>query len=70
MQDFLSRLKIPVYPQTLNFILLSRYNGKGTNQIETDLILFFIEVKEMELAEIRNELEKTAKKLADFRGSL
>jgi hypothetical protein len=24
----------------------------------------------MELAEIRNELEKTAKKLADFRGSL
>lgn len=24
----------------------------------------------MELADIRNELEKTAKKLADFRGSL
>ncbi|MDQ1000832.1 hypothetical protein QFZ28_001232 [Neobacillus niacini] len=30
----------------------------------------FIEVKKMELAEIRNELEKTAKRLADFRGSL
>ncbi len=30
----------------------------------------FIEVKEMELAEIRNELEKIAKRLADFRGSL
>jgi hypothetical protein len=28
------------------------------------------EVTNMELAEIRNELEKTAKKLADFRGSL
>jgi hypothetical protein len=27
-------------------------------------------VKIMELAEIRNELERTAKKLADFRGSL
>jgi hypothetical protein len=27
-------------------------------------------VTNMELAEIRNELEKTAKKLADFRGSL
>lgn len=30
----------------------------------------FIEVTKMELAEIRNELEKTAKRLADFRGSL
>jgi hypothetical protein len=30
----------------------------------------FPEVTDMELAEIRNELEKTAKKLADFRGSL
>ncbi|AND42200.1 peptide chain release factor 2 [Cytobacillus oceanisediminis 2691] len=28
------------------------------------------EVTEMELADIRNELEKTAKILADFRGSL
>jgi hypothetical protein len=36
--------------------------------LETDVI--FIEVKKMELAEIRNELEKTAKRLADFRGSL
>ena len=32
--------------------------------------VIFIEVKKMELAEIRNELEKTAKRLADFRGSL
>lgn len=31
---------------------------------------FFIEVMEMEISEIRNELEKTAKKLTDFRGSL
>lgn len=29
---------------------------------------FFIEVMEMEISEIRNELEKTAKKLTDFRG--
>ena len=36
--------------------------------LQTDVI--FIEVKEMELAEIRNELEKTAKRLANFRGSL
>lgn len=34
------------------------------------VIIYFYEVKEMELADIRNELEKTAKKLADFRGSL
>jgi hypothetical protein len=34
------------------------------------IFIIFIEVKKMELAEIRNELEKTAKKLADFRGSL
>jgi len=32
--------------------------------------IIFFEVKSMELAEIRSELEKTAKKLADFRGSL
>lgn len=30
----------------------------------------FFRGEEMELAEIRNELEKTAKRLADFRGSL
>lgn len=34
----------------------------------TDRIL--IEVTMMELAEIRNELERTATRLADFRGSL
>jgi len=28
------------------------------------------EVRRMELFEIRNELDKTAKRLADFRGSL
>jgi len=32
--------------------------------------LFQNEVKKMELFEIRQELEKTAKRLADFRGSL
>lgn len=36
--------------------------------LQTDVI--FIEVTKMELAEIRNELEKSAKKLVDFRGSL
>ena len=40
------------------------------NKIQYSIFLIFIEVKKMELAEIRNELEKTAKKLADFRGSL
>ncbi|PFL18466.1 peptide chain release factor 2 [Bacillus cereus] len=30
----------------------------------------YIEVKEMELVEIRQELEKMAKRLAAFRGSL
>ena len=35
-----------------------------------DVFLFFIEVTKMELAEVRNELEKMAKKLTDFRGSL
>lgn len=30
----------------------------------------YLEVNVMELGEIRNELEKTAKRLADFRGSL
>lgn len=35
-----------------------------------DNYTIMFEVKEMELAEIRHELENTAKKLADFRGSL
>jgi hypothetical protein len=34
------------------------------------VFLIFIEVKKMELADIRNELEKIAKQLAGFRGSL
>jgi hypothetical protein len=39
--------------------------------MENDYIKILIEVATiMELADIRNELEKTAKKLADFRGSL
>jgi len=39
--------------------------------MENDHIKILIEVAtNMELADIRNELEKTAKKLADFRGSL
>jgi hypothetical protein len=33
-------------------------------------LLFLYRGDDMELAEIRNELEKTAKRLADFRGSL
>lgn len=41
------------------------------NKLENRMeFLFFIEVTKMELAEIRNELEKSAKKLVDFRGSL
>jgi hypothetical protein len=32
--------------------------------------IIIFEVTKMELADIRNELEKTAKILADFRGSL
>lgn len=40
------------------------------NKLMIETQLFSIEVTKMELAEIRNELEKTAKKLADFRGSL
>lgn len=32
--------------------------------------IYFIEVEKMELAEIRNTLEKMAATLADFRGSL
>lgn len=57
----------------MKFPLFTGYNGKGTNErlrhrLQTDVI--FIEVTKMELAEIRNELEKSAKKLVDFRGSL
>ncbi|MFD1206725.1 hypothetical protein ACFQ38_16635 [Sporosarcina contaminans] len=35
-----------------------------------NLILFQEEIIMMELSDVRNELDKTAKKLADFRGSL
>jgi hypothetical protein len=34
------------------------------------VVYYVIEVKEMELVEIRQELEKMAKRLAAFRGSL
>ncbi|AST93327.1 peptide chain release factor 2 [Sutcliffiella cohnii] len=34
------------------------------------MVTIIVEVNRMELAEIRNELEKMAKRLADFRGSL
>lgn len=43
---------------------------KCENNIDYGRYRIIIEVKKMELAEIRNELEKTATRLADFRGSL
>ena len=43
-------------------------NGHLNNHAIMEKIIY--EVTEMELADIRNELEKTAKILADFRGSL
>lgn len=65
---------------TLQTFTSKMYNQEGLNSLRhkwREFPLFsyesnsnYIEVKEMELVEIRQELEKMAKRLAAFRGSL
>ncbi|OUB23310.1 hypothetical protein BK739_28230 [Bacillus thuringiensis serovar pirenaica] len=64
----------------LQTFISKMYNQEGLNSLRNkwrEFPLFsyesnsnYIEVKEMELVEIRQELEKMAKRLAAFRGSL
>ncbi len=39
-------------------------------EVSSDFLYIIVEVDNMELVEIRQDLDKMAKRLADFRGSL